>query len=89
MTDVALLEITRDAITTLLMVLAPLLIGALIVGLAVSVFQAVTQVNEATLVFAPKLLVTVLVLLIAGPWMADTLVGFTVRMLTMLPQLVR
>lgn len=89
MNDLTLLQLARDAITTLLLVLAPLLLGILVVGLLVSVFQAVTQVNEATLAFAPKLLVTFVVLLVAGPWMADQMVRFTVRLLTLLPQMAR
>lgn len=89
MNDAVLLELARDAITTLLMVLAPLLLSALVIGLAVSVLQAVTQVNEATLVFVPKLIVTFLVLLIAGPWMADQMLRFTTRLMMLLPQLTR
>ncbi|MDI3340336.1 MAG: flagellar biosynthesis protein FliQ [Sphaerobacter sp.] len=89
MTDMLVLELTRDSITTLLLVLAPLLLAALAVGLAVSIFQAVTQVNEATLTFVPKMVVMFVVLLVAGPWMADQLVRFTVRLLTSLPQLAR
>jgi flagellar biosynthetic protein FliQ len=61
----------------------------LIVGIAVSLFQAVTQVNEPTLVFIPKLAVSFVILLVAGPWMADQMLQFTTRMFTMLPVLAR
>ncbi|MBX5444668.1 flagellar biosynthesis protein FliQ [Sphaerobacter sp.] len=89
MSEMLVLELTRDSIATLLLVLAPLLLAALVVGLVVSIFQAVTQVNEATLTFVPKMVVMFIVLLVAGPWMADQLVRFTVRLLTLLPQLTR
>ncbi|ACZ38014.1 flagellar biosynthesis protein FliQ [Sphaerobacter thermophilus] len=89
MSEMLVLELTRDSIATLLLVLAPLLLAALVVGLVVSIFQAVTQVNEATLTFVPKMVVMFVVLLVAGPWMADQLVRFTVRLLTLLPQLAR
>lgn len=89
MSEMLVLELTRDSIATLLLVLAPMLIAALVVGLVVSIFQAVTQVNEATLTFVPKMVVMFVVLLVAGPWMADQLVRFTVRLLTLLPQLAR
>ena len=62
---------------TTAMLASPLLAGALIVGLLVSVFQAVTQINEATLTFIPKMVVVAVLLLIAGPWMIDVLVAFT------------
>ncbi len=89
MNELTLLQLMRDAITTLLLVLAPLLIAVLAVGLLVSILQAVTQVNEATLVFVPKLLVTFVVLLVGGPWMASQMMRFTVQVLTMLPSLTR
>lgn len=89
MSEMLVLELTRDSIATLLLVLAPLLLAALVVGLVVSIFQAVTQVNEATLTFVPKMVAMFVVLLVAGPWMADQLVRFTVRLLTLLPQLAR
>ena len=89
MSEMLVLELTRDSIATLLLVLAPLLLAALVVGLVVSILQAVTQVNEATLTFVPKMVVMFIVLLVAGPWMADQLVRFTVRLLTLLPQLTR
>jgi flagellar biosynthetic protein FliQ len=87
--DALLIEVTSSAIRTLLFVMAPLLLGMLIVGFAVSLFQAVTQVNEPTLVFIPKLAVTFVLLLFAGPWMADQMLQFTTNMFTMLPVLAR
>jgi len=60
----------------LLMVSAPILLVVLVVGLVVSVFQAATQINEATLSFVPKIIAAVVVLAVAGPWMLSTLVDY-------------
>lgn len=89
MTELVLLELARTAITTMLIVLFPLLAAILVVGLLVSIVQAVTQVNEQTLVFVPKIVVAFLVLLFAGSWMARQLAAFTVDVLTLLPLLRR
>ena len=64
----------QQGLWMLLMVSAPVLLAVLAVGLVVSVFQAATQINEATLSFVPKVLAAVAVLAIAGPWMLTTLV---------------
>jgi flagellar biosynthesis protein FliQ len=65
-----------------------MLITVLIVGLAVSVLQAVTQINEATLSFVPKVIAAVIVLAIAGPWMLTTLVEYIQRTLQSIPSAV-
>jgi flagellar biosynthetic protein FliQ len=69
----------------LLMVSAPILITVLVVGLVVSVFQAATQINEATLSFVPKIVAAVAVLAFAGPWMMTTLVEYLQRTLQSIP----
>jgi flagellar biosynthesis protein FliQ len=69
--------------------LMPVLLVSLIIGVAVSLVQAATQVQEMTLSFAPKLAAIVVVLLAMGPWMVGELVDFTRELFTMLPQLVR
>ena len=69
----------------LLMVSAPVLLVVLVVGLVVSVFQAATQINEATLSFVPKIIAAVAVLAIAGPWMMTTLVEYLQRTLQAIP----
>jgi flagellar biosynthetic protein FliQ len=69
--------------------LVPILIASLVVGVVVSLVQAATQVQEMTLSFAPKLGVTVVVLLMMGPWMIGQLVDFTRELFQMLPQLVQ
>ena len=72
----------------LLMVAAPVLLAVLVVGLVVSIFQAATQINEATLSFVPKIVAAVAVLAIAGPWMLTTLVEYLQRMLQSIPSAV-
>ena len=66
----------QQGLWMLLMVSAPLLLVVLAVGLVVSVFQAATQINEATLSFVPKIVAAVVVLAVAGPWMLSTLVDY-------------
>ena len=73
MTGPEVLDVARDAIVTLLLVSAPLMLVGLIVGVAVSLFQALTQIQETTLVFVPKILAIFLALLIALPFMADVM----------------
>jgi flagellar biosynthetic protein FliQ len=68
--------IGQQALIVLLTVSAPVLLVVLVVGILVSVFQAATQINEATLTFVPKLLAAVAVMGVAGPWMITTLVDY-------------
>ena len=67
---------------------APLLLSALVVGLLVGLFQAATQINEMTLTFVPKLMVVALVVLVAGPALLNTLLGFTIRLIEGIPELI-
>jgi flagellar biosynthesis protein FliQ len=73
MTGPEVLDVARDAIVTLVLVAAPLMLVGLIVGVAVSLLQALTQIQETTLVFVPKILAIFLALLITLPFMADVL----------------
>ena len=75
----------QQGLTLLLMVAAPVLLVVLAVGLVVSIFQAATQINEATLSFVPKIVAAVVVLGIAGPWMLSTLVEYIQRTLQSIP----
>jgi flagellar biosynthesis protein FliQ len=77
-----------QGLTLLLMVSAPILVAVLAVGLVVSVFQAATQINEATLSFVPKIVAAVAVLAIAGPWMLSTLVDYLRGVLMAIPSAV-
>jgi flagellar biosynthetic protein FliQ len=73
MTGPEVLDVARDAIETLLIVSAPLMLVGLIVGVAISLLQALTQIQETTLVFVPKIIAIFLAMLIALPFMADAL----------------
>jgi flagellar biosynthetic protein FliQ len=75
----------QQGLYLLLIVAAPVLVTVLVVGLVVSVFQAATQINEATLSFVPKIVAAVAVLAIAGPWMMTTLVEYLQRTLQSIP----
>ena len=79
MSGTEVLDVARDAIETLLIVSAPLMLVGLIVGVVVSLFQALTQIQETTLVFVPKIIAIFLALLLALPFMADRLHSNFVR----------
>ncbi len=85
MTPESVLDIGRVAMEMLLKISAPALLTALVVGLAVSLLQAVTQINEATLSFVPKLVAVLAALALAGPWMLATLVGWIRAVITGIP----
>jgi flagellar biosynthetic protein FliQ len=88
MTPETVLTIGQQAIEMTLMISAPMLLSALVIGLVVSIFQAATQINEMTLSFIPKLLGTFLVLIFAGPWMINTLVDYIQRLFGNIPWMV-
>ena len=88
MTPESVMTIGRQALELTLMVSAPLLLTALIVGLVVSIFQAATQINEMTLSFIPKLLAMFLVMIIAGPWMIAMMTDYMKRLFESIPWLV-
>lgn len=79
--------LARDALWLTLTIAAPMLVAALLVAFAISVFQAATQILEPTLAFVPKLLIVVLVLVLLGGWMGDQLVDFARTLLTDFPGL--
>jgi flagellar biosynthesis protein FliQ len=81
-------EITNQAIKITLMISAPMLLGALIMGILVSLFQAVTQINEQTLSFIPKIVVIIGALVICAPWMSDTITTFTKELIISIPDVV-
>ena len=85
MTPESVLTFGREALTLLLMIALPVLLTVLAVGLVVSIFQAVTQINENTLSFVPKLVAAVLVFAVAGPWMLSTVVDFIRRTIENIP----
>ena len=88
MTPETVVEIGQLAIRTAIFVAGPMLVAGMIVGLAISIFQAATQINEMTLSFIPKLLVLVLALVVAGPWMLGVIVNYTTQLLQQIPALI-
>jgi len=82
------LTMGQDALWMLLMVSAPVLGVVLVVGLVISLFQAVTQINEATLAFVPKLIAAMVVFALAGPWMLSMLVEYIRRTIESIPSAV-
>lgn len=89
MTEELILKMGIDTLKTTAMLATPMLAGALVVGLIVSVFQAVTQINEATLTFIPKMAVVALVFVIAAPWMMDVMSRFTIELIENIAMFVR
>jgi flagellar biosynthetic protein FliQ len=89
MTPEYVIHFGQHALYVAMLVGAPLLLTALVVGLVIGMFQAATQINEMTLSFIPKLLAMALALVIAGPWMLHTLVSFTRDLITNLPGMVQ
>jgi flagellar biosynthetic protein FliQ len=81
-------QLAIHAMTVTLEVSAPFLISGLVVGLLVSIFQAATSIQEVTLSFIPKILVTGVVILVAGPWMLGQLVAYTQQLFESIPSLV-
>lgn len=82
------LTMGQEALVMLLMVASPVLLVVLVVGLVVSLFQAVTQINEATLAFVPKLVAALAVLAVGGPWMLSMLVDYIRRTIEAIPSAV-
>ena len=81
--------IGQQGLYMLMMVAAPILLTVLLVGVIVSVFQAATQINEATLSFVRKVVAAIIVMAIAGPWMVTTLTDYIQRTLEQIPSVVR
>ena len=88
MTPTTVIEIGRNALELTLMISAPLFIAALVTGLIVSIFQAATQINEATLSFVPKLVVIYITLIVAGPWMITMMTDYMRRLYESIPGMI-
>lgn len=82
------MDLGHHALLVTSMIAAPLLLMALVAGLLIGILQAATQINEATLSFIPKLLMLVLTLLVAGPWMLRVLVDYTHDLFTSIPGMI-
>ena len=88
MTPETVMEVGRQALLVIIMLSAPVLLTALAIGLAIGMIQAATQIQEMTLSFIPKLLGMFVALLIAGSWMLDMVVNFTLRLYENVPALI-
>lgn len=82
------IDLAHQAVKVTLMMATPMLLGALFIGILVSLFQAVTQINEQTLSFIPKILVIVVALIAFAPWMMDTMTTFTKDLIISIPSVV-
>jgi flagellar biosynthetic protein FliQ len=88
MTPETVITIGQQALWVTILIAAPLLLSALAVGLLVGMFQAATQINEMTMSFIPKLLVLVVALVVAGPWMLSVISNYTQRLIESIPTLI-
>jgi flagellar biosynthetic protein FliQ len=88
MTPSTVIEIGRHAVELTLIISAPLFLAALVTGLIISVFQAATQINEATLSFVPKLIAIFVTLVLAGPWMITMMTDYIRRLFEAIPSLI-
>jgi flagellar biosynthetic protein FliQ len=89
MNDAVILDVFAGAITHILIMSAPMLLSALVVGLVISIFQATTQIQEQTLSFVPKFLAIFLVLMITGPWLLNTIMEFTFSIFSQIETIVK
>ena len=83
------IALAQDALLTAVLVSAPILVVSLVIGMLVSVFQAMTQINEVTMTFVPKIFGVFAVAAILGPWMVGTMVSYTQRLFVALPLIAR
>jgi flagellar biosynthetic protein FliQ len=88
MTPETVLTVMQQTLEVITLLIIVILIPALVAGLIVSMFQAATSINEQTLSFIPKLLVTILVLMMAGPWMLSLVTNYTIRLFENIPDLI-
>ena len=88
MTPETVLTIGRQALETLMTTASPILLVILVTGLLISILQALTQINEATLSFVPKLVLLLLVLVLVGPWMLSNFTDFISRMIMSIPAVI-
>jgi flagellar biosynthetic protein FliQ len=88
MTPDSVIAIGQEALKITALLSAPVLLAVLVTGVLISLFQAVTQINEMTLSFIPKLVVLALVLAVAGTWMIDLITDFTIRLFERIPSLI-
>lgn len=89
MDDSVFLTLTQNVMILVLMLVTPVLIVSMVVGLLISVFQAVTQIQESTLTFVPKIIVCILTIIILMPWMLNIFTSRTVEMFDYITTLIK
>jgi len=89
MSEELVLSLGQEALKTTVFLAGPMLLVAMVVGIAISLIQAVTQLNEATLTFIPKIIAIAVVLVVSGPWMLETITTYTTDLITRFPELIR
>jgi flagellar biosynthetic protein FliQ len=88
MTPDTIIDLSQQALYLIAMIAAPMLLSALAIGLLIGMFQAATSINEQTLSFIPKLMVLLMSIVVAGPWMLNLLLNFTRRLYLNIPGLI-
>jgi flagellar biosynthetic protein FliQ len=89
MTEELVIEIIKEAFFTTFIIILPVLGVSLIVGIFISIFQAATSIQEMTLTFVPKILVTAIAIIFLLPWMMDKIVSFTLKVFSMFSSIIR
>lgn len=89
MNEELIIKLGQDALRTTAMIAGPILLTTLAIGLVVSIFQALTQINESTLTFIPKMIAVALVIVLAGPWMLDIMTSYTSNLFENIATMVR
>ena len=89
MTEELVVEILKEVFYSTFIILLPVLGVSLVVGIIISIFQAATSIQETTLTFVPKILITAITIIFLLPWMIDKMISFTTRMITMFPTVLK
>ncbi|GBF33201.1 flagellar biosynthesis protein FliQ [Desulfocucumis palustris] len=89
MTDTFVIQVTREALVMVLILSVPILLAGLLVGLVIGILQATTQIQEQSLTFVPKLIVTIVVMVLLAPWLIKVMVGYTGELFAKLPSVIR
>lgn len=89
MSEEVVMSIGSEAIKTIIYLAGPMLLASMVIGIVVSVMQAITQINESTLTFIPKMVAVILVLVVMAPWMIEVLQSYTTQVINSAGELVR
>lgn len=89
MTDSFAIQIFRDAMMIVLVISLPILVAGMLVGLIISILQATTQIQEQSLTFVPKLIATIVALVVLAPWISNVLVSYTAEVYSKIPLMVK